>query len=311
MESAPRYQLRALGVGEIFDRAVTIYIRNFAIFTLMVLTLLAPYNVVQYFAVPSKNLSLAQTIDQIEHPEKHKNDTVLTGRPLAILVFAIFGLFLLSPFIAAAVAAGVAATYNERRPEYAQSFGLVLRRWPRILGTTLVQFCILVGAYLLTATALILLFVTAALAVRPALPLAVLLFVLAVVATVAVVLLFMLLLLSFAFSTYAAGLEPGGVGSAISSAYRRIFNRREIGKAILIGLSYVALEFGVLLASGSISALLMFVLKSYVLQLAVSAIVSSALTAFLTIVIAVYYYDVRTRSEGFDLELDLQRLSTV
>ena len=311
MESASRYQLRTLGVGEIFDRAVTIYVRNFAVFTLMVLTLLAPYNVVQYFAVPDKNVSLAQTIDQIEHPEKHRKDPILSGRPLAVFAFAFLMLLLLSPFVAAAVAVGVAATYNEKRPEYAESFGVVLRRWPRIFGATLAECCIILGVYIVCVVALTVLFVVAALAVRPALPLAIIFFVLAAVAVLATAALFMLLLLTYAFSTYAAALEPGNVASAVAGAFRRIFNRREIGKALLIGLSYVALEIGVLIASGAVSALLMLFVKNYALQLAVNAVISSALTAFLTIVVAVYYYDVRTRAEGFDLELELQRLGTI
>ena len=32
-------------------------------------------------------------------------------------------------------------------------------------------------------------------------------------------------------------------------------------------------------------------------------------TAFVTILLAVYYYDIRTRVEGLDLETDLQRLT--
>ena len=33
------------------------------------------------------------------------------------------------------------------------------------------------------------------------------------------------------------------------------------------------------------------------------------LTAFLTVLMAVYYYDVRTRTEGLDLEVELERLT--
>ncbi len=310
MESAPNYPLRALGIGEIFDRAVTIYVRNFAVFTLMVLTILAPYSLVQYAVSPAKNAGLAQTIDQIEHPEKHTKDAAFSGKSLAIFGAAMVALVLLSPIVAAAGAAGVAAAYNEQRPNYRESFLAVLPRWPQILGAALLELCIIVGVYVASLTALILIGVVAVLAIKPALPLAVLLFVLLAIAVLAVSALFLLLFLSYAFATYSAALEGMGAASAVGTAFRRIFNRREIGKSLLIALSYVALEFGVLMISTTVSLLLMATVHQLAIELIVNALVSSALTAFLTIVIAVYYFDVRTRAEGLDLEVALQRLST-
>ncbi|HEV7178924.1 MAG TPA: hypothetical protein VGN11_03575 [Candidatus Baltobacteraceae bacterium] len=309
MNGTHGYALRALGIGEIFDRAVTIYVRHFVVFTLMVLTLLAPYNLVQYFAIPHSDATFAQAIDQIAHPAAHTKDASLARASLGLFVAAFLVLLLLSPFVAAAVAAGVAALYSGERPRYAQSFGLVLRRWPRIFGASLVEALILVGTYVVSVMGLAILFVLAAVSIRPAFALGVLLFALAGIAALAVLALFMLLLLSYAFATYAAALESANLGEAVGGAFRRIFNRREAGKALLVALAYLALEIGVVLLSSTIGVLLVYVVKSYALQLAVNALITSALTAFLTIVLAVYYYDVRTRAEGLDLEVELQRLT--
>ncbi len=311
MDSAPRYPLRALGVGEIFDRAITIYVRNFAIFTLMVLTLLAPLNVVEYFAIPNSGSTFAQAVDQIEHPQRHPKGVAPSGPALGLFLAALAAFLLLSPFVAGAVAVGVAAVYNGKHPSYAHSFVSVLQRWPAILGTAMMQFLIFFGAYFIASLALATWFIVAALSMKPAAVLGVLLFVAGGALAVVVLLGFLLLLLTYAFSSYAAALEDAGVGTAIACAYRRIFNRREIGKALLMGLSYIALEFGVLVVSSMIGIFLLYIVKSYALQLAVNAVVTSALTAFLTIIVAVYYYDVRTRSEGLDLEVELQRLSAV
>ena len=63
-----RPALRALTIGEIFDRAVTLYVRNFVVFTLIVLTLLVPIGVLQYFYSDKAANSFAQLMRQIQHP---------------------------------------------------------------------------------------------------------------------------------------------------------------------------------------------------------------------------------------------------
>lgn len=309
MTATPLYPLRPLSIGEIFDRAVTIYVRNFVVFTLMVLTLAAPYNLVQYFAIPDNGASFAQVIDTIQHPAKHPN---AAGPPASfvLLVVAVVLFLLLSPFVVNAVAFGVAAVYRGAAPDYLTSFAAVFRRSGQILGTAIVEMMILIGTYTALATVLVILFVVAALAVRTALPFAILLFAIGAILAIATVLFLMVLAVNYAFGTYAATIERLGVGDAVASGFRRVFNKREFWKSMLIGVAYLALQIGVLVVNGTIGLLVLYLLKSYALQLAVSAILSSALTAFLTIVLAVYYYDVRTRAEGLDLEVELQRLTS-
>ncbi|MDQ2866452.1 MAG: hypothetical protein M3R51_09525 [Candidatus Eremiobacteraeota bacterium] len=309
MDATPAYPLRALGIGEIFDRAVTIYVRNFVAFTLMVLTLVAPYTVVEYFAVPNNGASLAQVIDTIQHPAKHVKDPSPALGSLVTILAAAAILLLLSPFVASAVAFGVASVYRGRAPDYLASFSAVLRRALPILITSVVELMILCATYAAMVFVIVIAAVVAVFAIKAAPVLAVALFVVAAILAVAAVLFLLVLIINYAFATYAATLENANVGEAIASGFRRIFNKRELKKAMLMGLAYLALQIGVLAISGTVSVLLLYVVKNYPLQLAVSAIVSSVLTAFLTIVVAVYYYDVRTRAEGLDLEVELQRLT--
>lgn len=309
MNAAPSYPLRALGIGEIFDRAVTIYVRNFVVFTLMVLTLVAPYAVAEYFVVP-QSAAASMITDAIAHPgAPAKTAPVLPAFWGGIVVLAT--LFLLaSPLIACAVAFGVGLAYRGEPPDYRVCFGAVFRRWPVILGTTLVQGLILLGTYIAALFVLIIGLFGGVVAIRPALPLAILLFVLTALIMIGVLLLFLVLVMNSIFSMYAATLEQLGVGGAIVTSFRRIFNRREFGKAMLMGLAYLALQIGVLSISGTVGLVFLLVLKSYALELGVSAVLSSLLTAFLSIIVAVYYYDVRTRAEGLDLEVELQRLTS-
>ncbi len=312
MNATPAFPLRALGIGEIFDRAVTIYVRNFVVFTLMVLTLLAPYSIAQYFTIPDQSATFTKMIDQISHPTKKTAAApAAVPGPASLMLFlaVVFVFALLSPFIACAVAYGVAAIYNGKTPEYAASFAAVGRRWPSIAGTAILGGLIFLTAYVVTVFLVALFFIVAALSIKFSVPVAVVLFILAALVLLVAIGLFIVLAMNYVFGTYAATLEGLDVGAAVSSGFRRIFSRQELGKAFLMGLSYLALQFGVAAISGAIGIVVLYVLKSYALELAVTAIAQSILTAFLAIVVAVYYYDVRTRAEGLDLEMDLRRLT--
>jgi hypothetical protein len=96
---------------------------------------------------------------------------------------------------------------------------------------------------------------------------------------------------------------------AVGQAFRRLFNRREFGKAALLTLAYVALEFIALTVSGGVSLLIESVVHSVPLELTFSTVAGAMLNAYITILLAVYYFDVRTRFEGLDLEVEIARLS--
>jgi hypothetical protein len=308
MVSTPAFTLRPLGIGEIFDRAVTLYVRHFVAFTLMVLTLLAPLGVVQYIAMPSQADSLSQTIGQIQHPEK-KPPPPLTQKEITTIAAIVLFALIVAPFVNSAVAVGVARVYNGAEPSYGVSFATVLRRWAPLLGTAILNVLILAGLYMALIVAVVLLTTVGLLLVRPALPLAIAIFVFMIAVFIAVVLLMLMLVMVYAFAMYSCALENASPAQAIGLAYSRIFNRREFKKALLMTLAYVGLEVGVLTISSTVGLILLFTLKSYALELTVNTIVSAMMSAFVTILLAVYYYDVRTRSEGLDLETDLARLT--
>ncbi|HKU82092.1 MAG TPA: hypothetical protein VJP76_07970, partial [Candidatus Tumulicola sp.] len=61
-------ELRPLGFGEIFDRAVTLYVRNFPSFFAIVLVLIVPLGVVQYFIDSSQSTQIDAMLNAIRHP---------------------------------------------------------------------------------------------------------------------------------------------------------------------------------------------------------------------------------------------------
>lgn len=308
MDAPAAFPLRPLGIGEIFDRAVTIYVRNFAVFTLIVLTLLVPLGIAQYAIFHSQSQDLAQLLQQMQHPEKTPAPP-LSGGMLALYMLFALAAFVGAPFANTAVAVGVAALYRGIRPSYSASYATVLRRWAPLLGTALLDVLVIGGCYLAGAIVLGFIVGFGAVLISVALPVAVTFFVIAIVGFVALLLFMVVLIIAYAFATYSTSLEMRGPVAAIGGSFARIFNRREWKKALLMGLAYIGLQLGVLMLSGSIGLLATMVLKSYALQVAINTILGSILTAFLTTLLAVYYFDVRTRSEGLDLEVDIARLT--
>jgi hypothetical protein len=112
-----RPALRALAIGEIFDRAVTMYVRHFAVFTLIVLTLLVPIGILDYFVTDRSTSQLSQLLAQIAHPTVHSGSIYSPSQISTLLGVALLAL-LLAPFTNNAVAVGVAAIYAGRTPTY-------------------------------------------------------------------------------------------------------------------------------------------------------------------------------------------------
>jgi len=313
MDAQAGFPLRALGIGEIFDRAITIYVRNFVIFTLIVLTILVPLSVAEYFVLPDQSAELTQLIDQIQHPASAAKQTkaldALAPRRLLVLAVMILALALIAPFANNAVAIGVAAVYAGKRPDYRASYATALRRWPKVLGTAILEGLIIFSVYAGGVVAVTMLMTIGILFARIALPVAVILFILTIVGFFALILLLVVLLIMYAFGIYAVALENVGIRRAIAESVSRVFDRGEFGKALLMGLAIVAIQFGALSISSTLGLLALFVAKSYSLQIAISALSNAVVTAFLAVIFAVYYFDVRTRREGLDLEADLARLT--
>jgi len=307
-DASGRPLLRSLSVGEIFDRAVTFYVRNFVVFTLTVLTLVVPMAFVQYFTFGASD-EFARAMDGFRHPTSaqalHYTASQMTGIALVLLV-AVF----LAPYVNNAVAVGVATIYAGGKPSYATGFARVLQRWLPLLGTIVLTLLIFLGLYLgVFVAALVVGGVIGMLgaAIPVAGPIVAVVAVIALV--IAAILAFLVLILWYAFVLYATTIERANPSHAIGEGFRRLFNRREFGKALLIALAYLAIEIAVILVIAGVSALTDLVVHSPVVDVIVNSLINAMLVAFLTVLVAVYYYDVRTRTEGLDLEADIERLT--
>jgi len=306
MEAVETYTLRALSIGEIFDRAITIYVRHFVPLTLIVLTLVVPLSAAQAYLFRDQARGISAVLDQLQHPSTAKP---MSTAELGLIFVVAFVSLLLAPIVNDAVAVGVASVYNNKTPEYKRCFATVLPRLAPLLGTTLLEALMLLSLYMASVIVIVLVMVMGIALVNVALPIAVIVFIFTGILALAVIALFVGLFIGFAFATYATVLENASPASAIGGSFRRLFNRVEYRKVLLMGLATFALNMGVLMLSGTVTLLIESVISNQVVELAVNAVISSVSTAFITVLLAVYYYDVRTRSEGLDLEVDLARLT--
>lgn len=301
--------LRPLSLGEIFDRSVTLYARNAALFTLIALVVVVPLAVVNYFVSLHSSGTFAQILDQIQHPAK----SVPAGDANAAmgLTFLTVGVaIVLGAFVLVAISSAVGDLYRSGRGEFSSAYARTLRRAGAIL---LVLLCEIAGLGLVVfagSFAMGIVLVAAFLLVRASAALGVAAFVAAAIVAVIWFLAVLLCYLAFGFAFNALGNESAGAGTAMGRGFSRIFNRTEMLRATLMCLALVAIYLGLTIVSVSIAAVFES-LKLHLIEIVVSSIVSLITTSYLGVLLAVYYFDVRVRREGLDMQAQIADMPAV
>ncbi len=311
--------LRPLGLGEIVDRALTLYLRNFATLTGTVLVVIfIPMSIGQFFLLDAQSGEFQTFFRILQHPGAAPPATPLADMisfpELMLGYLTLFFTAVLGLFANNAVAVNVAAVYTGRVPSVSAGLRATFRRWGALLGLFFLGLLIALSAYVLLFAMLfagIFGIVGAAAALPAAMrswPMITLLVLCGIVLFLAVVAIALLLVLAFTFAGYAVVIEGRSVIDAIGSGLSRVFNRKEWGRALVVLIVALLIGLGVSMVSGTVELLLLFVPGTQSIVAILSAIVAVAAAAVQTVFYAVYYYDVRIRREGFDLEMALQRL---
>lgn len=298
--------LRPLTLGEVFDRAVTLYVRNFVPFTLIVLAVIVPMAVLQYFAGLHASSTLTQLLAQMQKPGSVPTPAQ-TGADglwgLANIVVSI----VLGAFAAVAIAAAAGRIYRGERIEWGACYARAFARTPAILLMVLVEIVALALVLLAGGMAIGITFGVAIVLLRVSTILAVVAFVVASIVVLLWLVFLVLCYLAFSFSYNAVGIEGVSMWQAIGSGFSRIFNRSELFRASLVALAFMAIYFGLMIVSVSVAALFES-MKLHVVNVAVSAAIGLVTMSFLGILLAVYYFDVRVRREGLDLQMQMETL---
>jgi len=306
-------ELRPLGFGEIFDRAVTLYVRNFVPFAAIVGVLILPTVILQYFNDVNSLPQFDAAIRILTHRQAPTPGSIppAFGSPSAVA--ALLGLLLLAyaawPFVLNAIAVGVALAYRNVPVGFRACFEPVLRRWSQIVGLLFIDLLVFFGCYVtfmviaVVVGIIIVLFSSFAPAVGAFL--GVLFIVAGIVAFLGIV---ALLWLALSFAMYATVIEELPPIESLVLGFHRVFNHQEFWRALLFSVAAAAI---VVAGSAMFSFVSLAAAFAHLpLVAAIAESLSRAIVApFWAVLLAIYYFDVRIRHEGFDLETSLERLT--
>ena len=125
--------LRPLGIGEIFDRAVTLYVQYIKVFSIIAAFVVVPVAIAGYFAQVQEAGSFEQILKQIQHPT-----ATPTVNPIAPWYFlVILCSLVLTPFMYVAMASALGRIYNSGAADWRQAYGVAFRHTGGIILTLL------------------------------------------------------------------------------------------------------------------------------------------------------------------------------
>ncbi len=308
-------ELRPLGFGEIFDRAITLYVRNFLPFAGIVSVVIVPLAVLQYFVDRSSVPQFDEMIRIFEHPKSAPPTPIMPAfmsSPGAALAFGalILVVWAIWPFALNACAVGIARLYRGLPVEFRPCYRAALRHWGSVLVLLLVEGFVLLAWYVAFVVSVSIMAVLTALVARASVPAGVALGILALAVLVAGLLVLAPLFVTLTFAMNGIVIEERGVFDALGTAFARVFSRREFWRAVLFALAAGAVLMGASTLTSVVAMLAMFA-HLIALEVIVTSVFRAAIAPFSIVLLAIYYFDVRIRREGYDIEAGLDRLTGV
>jgi hypothetical protein len=299
-----------LGIGEMLDRAVSISVRFITLFAAIYVVFAIPLAVFQYFGTADLAKIFGTIVDNLQKAGQTPDQAAIMKALAIPPVFNVFTVLyftmvlLVAPLPRAALMWAAAEIYvRGRAPSIRDAYSQALRCWLPIIGVNLLWVALALVVYV--ALALVVVFA----ALGAVLLNAVLKGVgLALVLAASLVLLIALLVAAFValvalyVSYLSVVVESAGFITAFASGLARVF-ARSLRRSILVALTLGAVLFGVAAMGGTGQVLLYGVLRNNALGTAFSSLLSLVAVIFTSVFIAIYYYDVRVRTEGLDLEL--------
>jgi hypothetical protein len=293
-------ELRPLDLGGIFDRSATLYTRNFAPFFAVAMAAIFPVSVIAYFIMARAQPQLDAIVRALAQPDFNPHIPAVLGARDAIAMTAASALFgyLMLALAVTAVAAGVARLYRAEPVEFRACYEVALPRWASIVLLLALSLGILIASYVgAFAIAAIPVSITALIA-----PNKVLLIMPLVVTGILLVTSFVLTMLVVLSGCGFCGIaiEECSAAQSLRLAFQRICNRQEIARALICSTAASAIAVA---ATVFVDLFAFLGLERWpVAYVAVDAMVRALVLPFVAIVLTVYYFDLRIRHEGFDIE---------
>jgi len=307
--------LRPLGLGEILDRAVTLCVRHFVTFALIWVVFALPLAIFQFFGSEDQSKIFGALADILKQSNSGKPadpsaiGSALQGKPVLNGWTAAWVLSLLfaSPLASAAMAAAAGAIYLGGTLDFQTAYRSALSRYWHILGYNVMWLFsagIFYVAFILVTIIIAIGFVGLSAALKGVgIAIAV---VFGTALTLAVIAFAMVVLIAYHVGFYVCVLERRGFIDSFAAGIQRVFNRIGFVRALLVGLAYLAIGIGIWLLTATGQVVLFGLARSNVLGTAFGTLVSVAIAGFMTAFITIFYFDLRVREEGLDLQLAAQ-----
>lgn len=302
--------LRPLSIGELLDRAFSISFKNFLPLSAIVLVVIVPQVILNYFAM---NGPLAAFMDEMQKASTTAATSTGPPDPTAILsaeakavpYFGIIFLYalLVVPLANAAVVSAISRAYLHLPVRFVECYRDALSRWGWLILLGLLWVAaVMASSFVAFVPFFIVTFALGALAATLGVAGAILAIIIGIALGLSMLGLVLMLYLSAAFSFVAAVLERLPPGFAFRSGFQRVFGEgqfwRSLGIAAALFGIFVGFEILAAIVGGVVGLLHQFGLIAIV-----DGVVGAFLYPFVFAVVAVCYYDVRIRREGFDLQM--------
>ncbi len=300
--------MRPCTIGELLDRAVTLFVRNAWTFVALSAIVYVPLALAQLTMGDFWKWYLDTVSVMIAHPGNAgaaagMNQQLLQrAGPVELFTFAV--MLFLAPVVVAAMANLTLHLIDGTTTTIGQTLRFALTRWGRVMLFGLVWFVSVLVAMVAIIFGLAFLGVIASVAAH-VVALFVFVGLLAFVLAAAVML---LALVSGGVGLMAAINEPASALAAFGSGIRRTINRKMFWRSVLAGLLLFAISFGFSIMAAIAGFGLLASLHSGIPLIVINAAVAMVQFGFLTVFLVLFYNDLRVRLEGADLEALAARL---
>ena len=293
--------LRPLGLGEIFDRAVNLLVSNAVTIGAIVAAVTIPR--VLCFAISGGiDTGFFQAILHGKAPVApvHPFNVPMLVVAYLITIIAVPFSYVVVGTVVATVYAGASTTWTKA---YSRAFGAV-GRW---LLTLLVAAAAVLASYVAGAIVIGILVFFAIMLAHGSPSGMVFGFVIAVLG-VAWLLTEAVVLISLGIALFAAAVERRPAADALAFGFRAVWNRSEMLRSVAFALALIACYIAFFAIEMGLLTIAMLVLRLPALSVAIETVVSICASGFLATLFSVYFFDLRVRREGLDLESRLSEL---
>lgn len=222
---------------------------------------------------------------------------------LVLLVFVFF----ISPLVTGGLIEATSEAYFGRLPTFGRAYRVALERWANLIGIN-VLYGLAAGALYLIVVIVLFVVALGVIGIAAAAHTAgiVVGVVIGIVFALAIFLFALVIAIAYQMSFFACVIERANFVTSFTSGLGRVFNGIGLKRALLVSFAYVAVAIGITLVATIGEVVLVGLLRSEIAGAIFRILISLATAAFLTAFMSAFYFDLRVREEGLDLQLAAQ-----